>query len=278
MSGISVTLFSLSLKLSTSLFLSCPQHLRLQQEWFLDFCMNRLDSGVVGWNVEDGTISAMPTMEDAYSQPSIQQSRQQAPLSGEFRELILESICQLVCVPGSLVDMYVHFDCNMTCMSHPFEVLVRFLAKHVFPDATPGGPVTMPMHQLLCLDTLLLYLKNVYDRRNEISVEKGKSEQLLENKKRKRILLQGAEEFNKKPKVGISFLQQHGFLPPSEGDAPVDPKSLAAVLKNTPMINKTKLGDYLSRKEHLEILKAFIGDFSFTGVFDWRFPHNNNDI
>jgi hypothetical protein len=49
---------------------------------------------------------------------------------------------------------------------HLFEELLRFLAKSSFPDATPGGPVTTLVHQNLCIDALLYFLKTLVERRN----------------------------------------------------------------------------------------------------------------
>lgn len=95
---------------------------------------------------------------------------------------------------------------------------------------------------------------------------------MIENKRRKRLLLEGAERFNAKPKDGIQFLQcislvvtlAHNFLP-----TPFDPFSLAHVLKYTPRINKTALGEYVSKMDNIDILKAFIYDFDFKGVRDF---------
>ena len=98
---------------------------------------------------------------------------------------------------------------------------------------------------------------------------------MIENKVRKRILLEGAERFNKNHKGGVAFLQskiyryilfynvclEHNFLP-----TPVDPHSLAQVLKYTPGINKTLLGEYVSKRSNLDLLKAFMADFDFKGV------------
>ena len=70
-----------------------------------------------------------------------------------------------------------------------------------------------------------------------------------------------ADKFNEKPKEGIIMLQENGFLP-----TPVDPESLAKILKYTPRINKTLLGDYISKPVNIEILKSFISDFDFVGV------------
>jgi hypothetical protein len=157
-SGTGLTILSLSCKLVSGLNQYSTSELRLQQEWLLEFCMGRVDEGVAGWNVEDGEVAGQIGSNAPRANP----------IPGEIRELLLDSVAGLTSSPGSLIDLYVYFDCNLGCATHPFETLVRFLAKHVFPDATPGGPLTMPTHQLLCLDALLAFLKNMYDRRGDV--------------------------------------------------------------------------------------------------------------
>lgn len=95
----------------------------------------------------------------------------------EIRELALESISQLSRIPSFMVDLYVHADGDLKCQSHLFENTVKFLCRHVFPDATPGGPVTTTSHQLLCLDSLLFFLKHMVDRR--VAIVSEKNEMLL---------------------------------------------------------------------------------------------------
>jgi hypothetical protein len=252
-SGTGLSVLSLACKLVSGLNGCIGSEVRLQGEWVIDFCMGRVDEGVVGWNVEDGEVAGQVGANVV--RPN--------PIHGEVRELLLDCVAGLARDPGALTELYVYFDCNVGIATHPYESLVLFLAKHVFPDATPGGPVTMPTHQLVCLDALLGFMKNMFDRRGDV-VDLAINGGGMENKLRKRVLMQGAEEFNTKPKAGIAFLQKNGFLP--EGDV-VDPEKLAAVLKNTPRINKTRLGEYISKKENGEVLQAFIRDFKFNGVW-----------
>ncbi|KAJ3227008.1 GDP/GTP exchange factor for ARF [Clydaea vesicula] len=265
-SSATLNLLGLTLKLITALLQTCREHLKLQQEWLLDWIMMRLDSGVVGWDVEEGYIGDGNMNDGGYGNPHEKLiSNKGGVVVGEVRDLLLECISQLVRIPNFMADLYVYFDGDLSCQSHLFENLVRFLSKHVFPDATPGGPVTTLSHQLLCLDSLLVFLKQIVDkihfgRDTAICGDTTIAEKYSVNKKRKRLLMEGAERFNQNPNEGINFLQTHGFLP-----TPVDPKSLAYVLKNTPKISKALLGDYISKRDNIEILKAFISDFEFKG-------------
>ncbi|KAJ3261296.1 GDP/GTP exchange factor for ARF, partial [Borealophlyctis nickersoniae] len=178
----------------------------------------------------------------------------------------------LIRSPSFLTDLYVNYDGNLSSQTHLFESLIRFLAKHTLPDATPAGPVTTPTHQILCLDGLLLFVSVLAERKVGVKIaspalnwRKDENElptaySLRYNKQRKRVLKEGAERFNEKPSEGIKFLQEHNFLPD-----PVDPVSLARFLKTTPSVNKTLLGDYLSKPKNAEILKAFVNLMDFRG-------------
>ena len=95
----------------------------------------------------------------------------------------------------------------------------------------------------------------------------------MEAKSKKLLLLTGAARFNKHPKGGIAFLEEHGLIhtgvPPSASDeekALGRAKSLATFLKNTPRLDKKLLGEFIAKPENNEVLKAFIGQFDFNGV------------
>lgn len=83
-------------------------------------------------------------------------------------------------------------------------------------------------------------------------------------KAHKRILLEGAAAFNLKPKVGLKFLEEHGII---YADPLVPrPESLARFFKTTPRLDKKLLGDFISRPDQLDVLKAFMRLMEFDGV------------
>jgi brefeldin A-resistance guanine nucleotide exchange factor 1 len=95
----------------------------------------------------------------------------------------------------------------------------------------------------------------------------------LENKSKKLLLLTGAARFNKHPKGGIAFLEEHQLIkiecPPSateEEKAKARAYSIAHFLKSTPRLDKKLLGEFLAKPDNIDILKAFIGQFHFKGV------------
>ena len=89
-------------------------------------------------------------------------------------------------------------------------------------------------------------------------------DQLQQGKSRKRLLLAGAAKFNEKPKDGIKMFEENGLF---ESNPPEQrPTNIARFLATCPRLNKQLLGDYLSRPENLDILKAFMLTFDFSNV------------
>lgn len=79
------------------------------------------------------------------------------------------------------------------------------------------------------------------------------------------MLLAGASRFNLKPKDGVKFFFENGFVSKT-GDSIAEVANLAAFLKRCPRLDKKLLGDYLSKPDNLELLDAFIGQFDFKDV------------
>lgn len=74
----------------------------------------------------------------------------------------------------------------------------------------------------------------------------------------------GASRFNTKPKTGLAFLEENKLIytDPNEPRA----VSLAKFLKNSARIDKRLLGDFISRPDNIDVLKAFMMLFDFKGV------------
>lgn len=77
-------------------------------------------------------------------------------------------------------------------------------------------------------------------------------------------MLQGAAEFNLKPKIGLKYLEEHGII----GASPsmTREQSLAMFFKTTPKLDKKLLGDFISRPDQIEVLRAFMRLMDFEGV------------
>lgn len=80
------------------------------------------------------------------------------------------------------------------------------------------------------------------------------------------MVMTAALRFNAKPKIGLSFLEESKLIY-ADVSVPADrPKSLARFLKNCGRLDKRVLGDFISRPEQIEVLRAFISLFDFKGV------------
>ena len=87
---------------------------------------------------------------------------------------------------------------------------------------------------------------------------------LIQTKAQKKLVLTGAAKFNAKPKTGLVFLEENRLIyaDPSEPR----PLSLAKFLKSSSRLDKRLLGDFISRPDNIEVLKAFLGLFDFKNV------------
>ena len=88
---------------------------------------------------------------------------------------------------------------------------------------------------------------------------------LTSRKERKGVLLTGAAMFNVKPKQGLAFLASTGIITADEGDER-QTRATARFLRHSSRLDKKHLGEYISRPDQIELLKAFIGLFEFRGV------------
>ncbi len=77
------------------------------------------------------------------------------------------------------------------------------------------------------------------------------------------ILTQGTELFNQRPDKGIQFLQENGLLNPK-----LDPVEVVKFLRENSGLDKTMIGDYISKKKNVEsrILETFVQSFDFANI------------
>ena len=86
-------------------------------------------------------------------------------------------------------------------------------------------------------------------------------ESLMAIKHKKKLFSTGTDQFNVKPSKAISYLQEARLL-----SNPVNPLEVAHWLRENPHLDKNMIGEYVSNKKNLEILKAFVKSFDFTGM------------
>ena len=76
--------------------------------------------------------------------------------------------------------------------------------------------------------------------------------------------MQGIDEFNKKPKKGIEFLQEAGLL-----SVPLVPAELVYYMKENPKFDKKVIGDYIGDRKNAKVLEAFVR-YGKTWYFDLK--------
>ncbi|XP_059214825.1 Golgi-specific brefeldin A-resistance guanine nucleotide exchange factor 1 isoform X1 [Centropristis striata] len=87
------------------------------------------------------------------------------------------------------------------------------------------------------------------------------SQELMEIRTKKKLLITGTEQFNQKPKKGIQFLQEKGLL-----SNPLDNSQVAQWLRENPRLDKKMIGEYISDRKNMELLDSFVNTFTFQGL------------
>jgi brefeldin A-resistance guanine nucleotide exchange factor 1 len=88
----------------------------------------------------------------------------------------------------------------------------------------------------------------------------------MRRKSKKNLILTGAARFNTKPKAGLAFIEENGLIYHDLSEGVTRPQSLARFLKSSTRLDKKLLGDFISKPENTEVLKAFVGLFDFREV------------
>ncbi|KAG0170045.1 GDP/GTP exchange factor for ARF [Apophysomyces sp. BC1015] len=278
------SLLSLALRVISTVFDTMRPHLKLQQELFLFFLIERLSfaTGIESRGAaveigEDGNISFVAPVRALDNRgghvdvrggsPNMFLGRQNdyMAVSGEVCELLLECLVQCGRMPTFLADLWYNYDCDPSC-GDLTEELIQFLSTNSFPE--PHSYSFTNMH-VLCFDTLLMFITRMVDSVNAESdgdeqyEDLTPSEELLERKARKRLVLEGAALFNESPKKGIKFLEEVDIIERDEnGD---NTSSLAEFLRSTQQLNKKSLGEYLGKPDNLQLLQVFMRQFQFKG-------------
>ncbi|KAJ6618317.1 hypothetical protein B0H10DRAFT_1795581 [Mycena sp. CBHHK59/15] len=277
-----------ALRTISTVFDTMRQHLKLQQELFLAFTIDRLappapppgkkpPNGLYAGSPRPGTpVPGSPALgssegkQEAETGTSTPSRVLVTPARGETRDLILETLSQISRHPSFMVDLYINYDCDINC-ENLFERLIDFLTKAVYPSHYPGGLDARQRNvQYMCLDLLLAFVNDMAARAEG---DFPAPETLIQTKSQKKLIVTAAARFNVKPKTGVAFLEENQLiyadLPPN---APESAKAhnLAVFLRGCARLDKRLLGDYMSREENLPLLTAFIGliDFKDKSIAD----------
>lgn len=219
--------------------------------------------------------------------------------SFEHKWMVIQALTRICGDTQSVVDIYVNYDCDFQA-TNLFEKLVNDLSKiaqgrqalELAGATVLGQEKSMRVQGLQCLVSVLRCMvewsKDLYANPNATETaaaaatgetaetrslarsQHGGSahslnsvdapEEFEERKQRKGIMETGIELFNRKPKKGVQFLQEHGLLTMSD-------QSVARWLHEDERLDKTVVGDYLGdNDEHSKsTMCAYIDLMDFAG-------------
>lgn len=266
-----------SLIVAGTLLATCRGVLKLQQELFLSYLVACLHPRVeiprepgIDPSLYAGVPQAPKLVKPPPSQTSSGRStpvpvkdRQKLGMEGgsrkpDAREAMVESVGALARIPSFMVELFVNYDCEVD-RGDLCEDMVGLLSRNAIPDSATWSTTSVPP---LCLDALLGYVQFIAERLDDEPKYEGYLDRakLREQRRTKKIIVQGAAKFNENPKSGIAFLNSRGII-----DDPNDAKSVASFLKGTTRISKKVLGEFISKKGNEAILEALMDTFNFDG-------------
>ncbi|KAF8636714.1 hypothetical protein AX17_003517 [Amanita inopinata Kibby_2008] len=285
-----ISVLQASLRAISTMFETMRKHLKLQQELFLAFTIDRLAQPIVlqpkgQMQVGPGkkgnhTASPRPgtpstsfnmTPPDGDTETdkgaAISSRILVAPARGEIRDLFLETLALTSRYPNFMIDLYTNYDCDINC-ENLFERLIEFLTKSIYPIHHASVHDAQRINaQYLCLDMLLAFINDMAARVDGSAqpwpTEFLAPQSLIQTKSQKELILTGAARFNTKPKAGVAFLEDKNLIYADLSPGVSKPRSLAKFLKGCTRLDKRLLGDYISKPENIDVLKAFIGLFDF---------------
>ncbi|XP_074814623.1 Golgi-specific brefeldin A-resistance guanine nucleotide exchange factor 1 isoform X6 [Natator depressus] len=103
--------------------------------------------------------------------------------------------------------------------------------------------------------------KNIPRKPTRFSCLLPRTQELMEIKSKKKLLITGTEQFNQKPRKGIQFLQEKSLLA-----IPMDNNEVAQWLRENPRLDKKMIGEFVSDRKNIDLLESFVGTFNFQGL------------
>ncbi|KAJ1349822.1 hypothetical protein KIN20_005473 [Parelaphostrongylus tenuis] len=202
--------------------------------------------------------------------------------SFEHKWIVLHTIGKILANPQAVVDLYVNYDCDLTA-HNVFENLVDVVSKTARTAVNEAAPLiqkererAMRLLGLSCLTDLLQCLVDWFDvcettkeslyqgRTDDEDVTKEVSssptvDRFMHLKQKKELMEHGIMLFSRKPKQGLAFLQEHGFVG-------TEPSEIAEFLMKEDRLDKTVVGDFLGSPDEFskQIMYAYIDDLDFS--------------
>ncbi|KAL3523231.1 hypothetical protein ACH5RR_016065 [Cinchona calisaya] len=196
---------------------------------------------------------------------------------------MLEKVCK---DSQMLVDLYVNYDCDLEA-PNLFERMATTLSKiaqgtqNMDPNSVTASQMgSIKTSSLQCLVNVIKSLVDWEKAQKESRKKKEPSE--VENsfkdsdeskgwedppsnfeklKAQKSTLEAAVSEFNRKQGKGIEYLISSGLVENT-------PASVAQFLRNTPNLDKAKIGDYIGQHEEfpLAVMHAYVDSMKFSGM------------
>jgi len=266
-----------ALIVASTLLSTCRGVLKLQQELYLSYLVACLHPSIeiprepgIDPSLYAGIPQAPKLVKPSPSQASSGRStpvpvkdRQKLGMEGgarkpDARQAMVENIGVLARMPTFMVELFVNYDCDEN-RADLCEDMIGLLSRNALPDSATWSTTSVPP---LCLDALLRFIQFIAERLDQPSAREGypDPDMLKERRRRKKLIIKGANKFNESPKGGLAYLQEKGIV-----EDVSDPECVARFLKGTSRVNKKMLGEYLSKKGNEPVLDAFMSLLDFTG-------------
>lgn len=183
---------------------------------------------------------------------------------------VVQVLIRLCSDSQSIVDIYVNYDCDLMA-ANIFERLVIDLSR-LAQSGVDGQDKNMRLKSLECLVSILKCMlawgqpriSNGEEGDQPVEATTGLSpdntaEQLQVVKQQKEIIEQGIELFNRKPKRGMEYLQEHKLL----GATPAE---IARFFHTEPRLDKTQIGEVMGDPDafNRNIMSCYIDQMDFS--------------
>ncbi|XXG41214.1 hypothetical protein AAC387_Pa01g1726 [Persea americana] len=199
--------------------------------------------------------------------------------SYQQQEVAMEALVDFCRQKSFMAEMYANLDCDITCRN-VFEDLANLLSKSAFPVNCP-----LSVMHILALDGLIAVIQGMAERIENSTPVLEQAPVVIEEctpfwtvkcedyadpnywvafvrrrKYIKRMLMIGADHFNRDPKKGLEYLQGTHLLPDK-----LDPQSVACFFRYTSGLDKNLVGDFLGNHDEfcVRVLHEFAGTFDF---------------
>ncbi|RKP06313.1 hypothetical protein THASP1DRAFT_18630, partial [Thamnocephalis sphaerospora] len=230
-------MLSITLRLIVAVFDTMRPHLTLQLELFVDTTLKRL-------SLSDAELLSRATRTFNTT---------------EYRQRLLDTLLRVTQVDELAPTLWLNYDGAIGRRNMVDALIAHLCTEH-------NGPTGRQCQQVLILFMEFMEARAQSDEDPDVPDESASlmsAQMLRDRKERKRLLHDAACRFNKSPREGVQFLQEHGIIPDETSED--REKALARFFHTTPEIDKAKLGEFLAKKQSQPALEAFISRFDFTG-------------